>query len=422
MKGIAAFSALLAAACAAPAPQGRSAPEAVTQEAPPASAAPALPADAQSIAQRNAAFGVALYKELAASPGNVFLSPISIAGAFGPVAAGARGETLAEIAGALQFPAGGGAGLHPALGGLLRDLEREREGATLSIANALWVQRDFPIKRDFEATARHSYAAQVEALDFRRSEQAAARINGWVKEETRGRIPTLIEPASLNADTALVVTNAVYFLGDWAAPFNASNTSPQPFHLAGGGTVTTPLMFRKSRFRYFETPELQAIDLPYKDERLAMSVFLPRARDGLAGLESGLTDAALRDWLVRLDGAEPREVRLHLPKLKIEQNYDLVPPLRALGLTVAFDPNKADFRGIAEADLFISQVVHKSFLKIDERGTEAAAATGIEVQVTSAPIAEPPLFRADHPFFFVIRDKASEAILFLGRISAPPPG
>lgn len=415
MKAIVAFALLLAAACAAPVPPGATASGGASGP----EASSTAPVTTAAVARGNADFGVALYKSLAEEPGNVFLSPISIAGAFGPVSAGARQETLAEIARALRLPAGGGAGLHPALGGLLRDLEREREGARLSIANALWVQQGFSLKAPFETIARDAYDARVELLDFERSEEAAARINNWVKDETRGRIPNLIAPDSLNGDTALVVTNAVYFLGDWTTPFNASNTRDEPFYLQGGGVRQVPLMYRKDRFRYLETGTFQAIDLPYKDERLSMSLFLPKRRDGLAGFEAELSDAELRGWLERLDAAQPREVRLHLPKLKIEQNYDLVPPLRALGIKIAFTRNRADFRGIAEANLFISQVIHKTFLRVDEKGTEAAAATGIEIEITGAPAVPPIVFRADHPFFFVIREKTSGAILFLGRITAP---
>lgn len=402
--------ALFAASCA---PAGRPPAEPAVEAEASVAAAPAR----ETVAQGNAAFGLALYKELAGQPGNLFVSPVSLAGAFGPVTAGARGETLAAIVRTMNFPAE--TGLHPALGGLLRDLEREGEGGTLSIANALWAMEGFPLKPEFSRIARQDYGAAIETLDFRQGAEAAARINNWVKDETRGRIPTLIDPASLDADTALVVTNAVYFLGDWTTPFNASNTREQPFHLPGGATRPVPLMYRKDPFRYFETASFQAIDLPYKDERLAMSVFLPKRRDGLPALEAELTGARLREWLARLDGETPREVRLHLPKLRIEEAYQLVGPLKAMGMGIAFDPNRADFRGIAEADLFISQVVHKTFLRIDEKGTEAAAATGIEVELTSAPIVPPVVFRADHPFFLVIRDRPGGSILFLGRIVSP---
>lgn len=414
MRPAALLAALLAAACAAPAP----APETEPAAAAAAADTSGAPQTQREVAAGNAAFGVDLYKRLAAEPGNVFVSPISIAGAFGPVAAGAEGETLAAVRGAMRF--GSGPGLHPALGGLLRGLEREREGATLSIANALWAMEGFEMKPAFGRIGREDYGAAVETLDFRRSEESAKRINDWVKTETRGRIPSLIEPSSLDEMTRLVITNAVYFLGDWARPFNPSATRPEPFH-SPGGARQVPLMYRPGDYRYFETDGFQAVDLPYKDESLSMSVFLPRARNGMAAFEAGLDDARLREWLARLDAESPREVRLRLPRLKVEESYQLVAPLRAMGMGIAFTPNQANFRGIADADLFISQVVHKTFLRIDETGTEAAAATGVEIQATSAPAVPPVEFRADRPFFLVIREKGSGAILFMGRVEAPDP-
>lgn len=230
--------------------------------------------------------------------------------------------------------------------------------------------------------------------------------------------PRLLSRDAINADTRLIVTNAVYFLGDWAVPFNGSNTSDQPFYMLGGETRPVPLMFQKSRFRYLETNDFQAIDLPYKNERLSMTVLLPKQRGALRSLEGQLTDARLVEWLQRLDASDPQTVRLHLPKLQMAVDYDLGQPLMAMGMGLAFN-QQADLSGIASADLRIAKVIHKTFLRIDEKGTEAAAATGISVEVTSAPIVQPPTFRADHPFVVVIRDHQTGAILFLGRVENP---
>ena len=382
--------------------------------------AEAKPAPSAPIALANRGFGLELYRQLAAKPGNVFISPISLAGAFGPAAAGAQGETRAAIGKVLGFPADD-ASLHPQLGGLLRALEdNQSEGARVSIANALWVAQGFPVKRGFVEISTRDYGAEVANLDFRNGRAAAGRINKWVDRETKGRIPTLIEPDSLDEMTALVITNAVHFLGDWAVPFNASNTHPQPFHLAGGATRDVPMMAGKRYIRYAEDGAVQMIDLPYKGERLSMTVIVPKERGGLAAVEARLDNERMATWLAQLDGGEPREVRVHLPKLKVEASYQLVEPLKRMGMEIAFKPHEANFRGIADTDLFISQVVHKTFLRIDEKGTEAAAATGIEAEVTSAPIVPPPTFRADHPYLLLIRDKATGAVLFLGRIADPP--
>jgi len=352
---------------------------------------------------------------LAARPGNVFISPVSIAGAFGPVLAGARGETRAEMLRALALP--DRPELHDGLGEFLRRLERETPGMTLSIANALWTQAGFAIRPAFLSTARRDYGATVESVDFREADAAARRINAWVGRETRNRIPTLVTPQALPPATRLVVTNAVYFLGDWAEAFDARGTSEQPFY-SPGGAVRVPLMHRTDSYRLHETAEFQAIDLPYKDPRLSLSVFLPRSREGLPAFEEGLTDERLGAWLAELDAQSPREVRLFLPRFKAEAQYGLVPQLQALGMPAAFDPRRADFRDIADVDLVISDVIHKTFLKLDEKGTEATAATAVIVVQTSAR-PEPPTFRADRPFFLVLRDKESGAMLFLGRIVRP---
>ena len=373
---------------------------------------------AHSAALANRTFGVKLYQRLAIEPGNVFLSPISLAGAFGPVSAGAQGETRAAIGRVLELP-NEDATLHRELGGLLRTLESDRDGARVSIANALWLMKGFAVKPAFVAVSKNNYDAEVENLDFRNGAAAAARINGWVDRETKGRIPKLIEPDSLDEMTALVVTNAVHFLGDWTHPFNASNTGPQPFFLSDGATREVPMMFGKRHHRYAETDAVQLLELPYKGDRLSMVAILPKKRGGLAGVEKSLDGRTLGNWLGQLESAQPREVRVHLPKVEFRTSYQLVEPLKAMGMSIAFQPHQANFRGIADTDLFISQVVHKTFLRIDEKGTEAAAATGIEVELTSAPAVPPPTFRADHPYLVIIRDKPTGAVLFFGRIADP---
>lgn len=362
------------------------------------------------------ALGVGLYSQLHSSEDNVVISPLSLMGAFGVVSIGARGETRTAILNSLGLPQG--ETLSAELGGMLRALEVEDGPTTLSVANAVWVQQDFALNPVFVQTAERDYGAQARAVDFQRSpRQAAERINAWVSEETRTRIPELISASSITDATRLIVTNAVYFLGDWLQPFNASNTREEPFHLADGSTTPIPLMFQRGSFRLLETDHLQAIDLPYEGERLSMTILLPRERGDLPALEAGL-ETDLEAWLARLDAEQRRRVRVHLPRLETALSYELTPQLTALGMGVAFT-GAADFRGIAEAPLAIGQVVHKTFLRIDEKGTEAAAATGIAVELTSAPVTPPPTFRADHPFVFLIRDRETGTILFLGRITRP---
>ncbi len=388
----------------------------VEPSTPSASALPAGETGTMPADLTGRALGIRLYAQLRATDDNVVISPVSLMGAFGVVSAGARGETRTAILNSLGLPQADT--LNADLGGMLRMLQVEDGSTTLSVANAVWVQRDFALNSAFVETAERAYGAQARAVDFQHSpQQAADQINAWVSEETRARIPVLINASSINAATRLVVTNAVYFLGDWLQPFNASYTNEQPFRLADGSTTPIPLMYRRGSFRLLETDRFQAIDLPYEGERLSMTVLLPRESSGLPALETGL-DAGLQGWLTRLDAEQPRSVHLYLPKVETARSYELSAPLATLGMGVAFT-SAADFRGIADAPLAIGQVVHKTFLRIDETGTEAAAATGIAVEVTSAPITPPPAFRADHPFLFLIRDRETGAVLFLGRISRP---
>ena len=226
---------------------------------------------------------------------------------------------------------------------------------------------------------------------------------------------------SLVAATALVVTNAVHFLGDWAEPFNAFYTRQEPFFLPGGEQRELAMMSGEKSAKYFADDALQMIDLPYKGGALSMVLILPRDRDGLPALEEQLSDAKLGEWLRKLDTSTPPDVvqgvMVQLPKVEIDNDYNLGDPLKTLGMGLAFDRLKANFGGMSDEQLFISEALHKTFLRIDEKGTEAAAATAV---VMGAERSGPELlFRADHPFLALIRDKNSGAILFMGRIAQP---
>lgn len=404
------LAALVLAACAPAA-------EEAEPHARPAADAPAVAADPADSTRR---FALALHRELGREEtGNIFFSPLSIATAFGPVTAGAGGETRAAIVRALSYP-GSGASLHSALGELGRSLGREREHATLTVANALWVKHGFGVRPEFERIVRSDYGASVVQLDFAGNPDGSARaINAWVSERTNGRIPSLIEAESLDEYTRLVVTNAVYFLADWQSEFRPGATAPRPFTLADGSTIRTPMMSQRSAFRHHDAGGFAAIDLPYRDPGLAMTVLLPAAHDGLPALEQALNPQRLADVLRALDAAEPVQVDLQLPKLELRTSYEMEPALTRLGMGIAFS-NRADFSGISQAEpLAIDRVIHKTFLRVDEKGTEAAAATGIEIGVVSMPAPPQIVFHADRPFLFMLRDRESGAILFFGRIMRP---
>lgn len=384
-------------------------------QAPPL-AAPHAPT---ALVQGNRRFTLDLYREVAREErGNIFLSPVSVALALGPLTAGARGETRAAIGRALSYPQSGEA-LHPALGSLQRGLERAGPDATISIANALWLDRSFTPLPPFLETARSHYDAAVETLDFGGDpERSAARINGWANQETRGRIPHVIAPTSLGPATKLIVTNAVYFLADWANPF-PPYSHPAPFTLSNRSRVAVQTMAQTARFRHLDGDGFAALDLPYRDERLVMTVLLPDSADGLPALERSLTPARLDRTLAALDRAEPVFVDVTLPRFTSSASYSLNGPLGRLGMRLAFTP-RADFGGISAAPLAISGVSQFTFLRVDEEGTEAAAVTVDAVVITGSRLRRrPAVFHADHPFVLMLRDRESGAILFFGRIVRP---
>lgn len=375
---------------------------------------------AMDVAAGNRRFALALYRKLGeAEEGNIFFSPMSLALAVGPVMAGAADDTRAALARTLSYPVSG-PDLHVALGSLGRNLVRESEGTTLAIANALWVKSGFAMQPMILEIARTHYDAEIEPLDFGGDPSgSAARINEWANDRTRGRIPTIVDPESLNQETRLVVTNAVYFLADWQARFNPVHTRDGPFTLTDGSVIQTSLMRQERPFRYHDGGRFTAIDLPYRDERLVMTVLLPKEEGGLGALERELTPRLLDRTLRELDSAEPVSIDLMLPKLTLDVSYQLAQPLSQMGMAVAFTRN-ADFTGIThEEPLVISNVIQKAFVRVDELGTEAAAVTAVTIVVVGARIPRGIPFHADHPFLLLIRDRETGTILFFGRIVRP---
>lgn len=386
-------------------------------------AAKAAEADQQTYGDLNQGslkFGLALYKRLLTGEDeNVFISPLSIVGAFGPLRMGATGETRAAIDNVLGLGSGG-PDVDRRLGKLMRVLQRDKDGVTLTIADALWVGKTAKLKSDYLKSVTATYDAAIEPIDFSNREAASNRINGWAKEQTRGRIPAVVSPQTFSDDTRLVVTNAVYLLADWSDPFDKRDTQQKPFATAKGAK-TVPLMHQLMSAHYLSTPSFQAVDLPYRDNRLAMTVFLPRSPDGLERFEKSLTVDKLQDWLKRLDADDWGSVDVFLPALELDESYQLAKPLIDLGLENAFSLD-AKFDVMSEEPLGIGTVVQKTFLKVDEKGTEAAAVTAVEAVVitgTRKPPPPPPVFRADHPFFLLIRDRSNGAVLFMGRVGDP---
>jgi serpin B len=272
----------------------------------------------------------------------------------------------------------------------------------------------------FQATVKNLYGAGLTPLDFKRTpEKARMTINAWVEQQTRDRIKDLIPEGALNSDTRVVLTNAIYFKGKWKYAFPEAATRNDTFTLSTGKAVgDVPLMSQQGAFRYLDGGSFQALELPYDANQQSMIVFLPSRVDGLAELEKTLTAARVTDWLAQLT---LRDVDVTLPRFKVTAEFQLKNALTDLGMPLAFFLGKADFSGIATGEaLALSAVIHKAYVDVNEKGTEAAAATAVTVFTTSLRAPEPrPVFRADHPFFFVIRDNGTGSLLFAGRLVNP---
>jgi serpin B len=371
-----------------------------------------------SVAQGSNQLAVDLYAALQRAPQNrgknLFLSPHSISTALAMTYAGARGQTAQQMAKVLHFSLPQ-AELHRAYRALLA-ATRSSHGNELRVANALWAQRGYPFRGDFIALTREQYGAGLQQVDFKRTEAARKRINQWVEKQTRRRIVDLIPRGVLDALTRLVLTNAIYFKGTWELQFSNKRTRRRPFTLAGGKRVPTPLMEQTARFGYADLGALQALELRYRGGRLSMVVLLPKKTDGLAALEKRLTAARLTGWLRRL---ARRKVEVLLPRFKATSAFRLGKTLAAMGMPLCFT-DQADFTGMAKIkDLKISEVLHKAFVDVNEEGTEAAAATAVVMGSRGRRPQPPPRFRADHPFLFLIRDRSTGAILFMGRLVDP---
>ena len=374
-------------------------------------------AEVAELSAAGATFGVELYNRLRREPGNVFLSPTSISTAFGMAYAGARGATAEEIASTLHFDAAQER-FHPAMGAMLEQAQTDLPGVKLTLANALWAQQDLPLIESYTRVTDAHYRGAVRRVDFMKPTQAAGTINTWVEQRTNNRIRTLIRTENIKPSTRLILTNAIWFKGDWKDEFPKAATRPGPFRLAGGGSRTAPLMQRLGSYRHLDGGSFQALELPYKGEALSMIVFLPKTPEGLVRFEAQLTPETMAQQLQALRASAPVEVNVTLPKFTMETRYLLKPELEALGMRTPFSDG-ADFSGITGSrSLFIDQAIHQTFVAVDETGTEAAAATAIITAETSAgPL--PVEFRADRPFVFLIRDNRSGALLFLGRLAVP---
>jgi serpin B len=378
--------------------------------------APRAAADDASapVIDANNRFALELYPRLARGHDrNVFFSPYNIWSALALLYEGARGQTADEMR-QMFHPPDDPALRHQAVAALHQRLQAE--GAyTLKAANAIWADNSYPFLPAYIALARRAYDARVTNVDFvRRAEEARKAINAWVAEQTNRKIEELFAPGALTEDTRMALTTAIYFKGHWVAEFDKDVTRTEDFR-APSGTKRVPMMMQAGeRFRYAEDGGTQVIELPYKGEALSMLILLPK-EDRLDRVESSLTVERLAGWRRRLS-LQPVDV--YLPRFTFRTGYDLVEHLKALGMKAAFT-DRADFTGLAATrKLAVDDAVHQAFVEVNEEGTEAAAATGFAVGVTSVQ-PSPPVFRADHPFIFAIQETRTGNLLFVGRFASP---
>ena len=371
----------------------------------------------------NNLFAFDLYRRLAADPahagGNLFFSPYSISSALAITYEGARGTTADEIGAVLHLPTNDTL-RREGFAAIDAGLNCESGNYTLRTANALWAEETHSFLPEYIETAARWYGANATSLDFiNNPEGSRETINRWVEVKTEEKIRDLLPPGSIDPLTRLVITNAIYFKGTWVERFDPAETMEEEFRVGPNETVTVPMMHGKTIYPYAETDTFQALEMPYahgNETELAMLVLLPR-EDNLTAAEESLDAEKVMDLRESLTS---RQVEVFFPKFTLETEYGLPPTLAAMGMSTAFDEDAADLSGMdGTRDLFITGIFHKAFVDVNEEGTEAAAATGVVAGGGGIRSETPPVFRADHPFVFLIVEKDSGTVLFIGRVVNP---
>lgn len=364
----------------------------------------------------NNKFGFKLFSQIVkkdSSAENIFVSPSSIAIALAMAYNGASGSTQQAMAKTLELQGMSLQEVNSAYAALKQLLENPDEKVQLTIANSLWVDKDVSLQPSFLQKNQDFYNAKVTNLDFKDA-TAPNNINNWVKENTRGKINKIVE--TIKPDEVLFLINAIYFKGKWSNEFDKSQTAQHPFYLISGGQKQHPMMSQKGDYRYYENEQFQAVSLPYgADGKISFYIFLPKQNSSLKALYKNLSFDNWQKWMAQFD---KREGFIRLPRFKTDYDVTLNDALKALGMEEAFS-NQANFSGIGK-NLTISQVKHKTFVEVNEEGTEAAAATSVGIQMTSLR-QKPEPFRmiVDRPFFYAIRDNQTGSVLFMGSIVEP---
>ncbi|XP_028737163.1 serpin B6 isoform X2 [Peromyscus leucopus] len=376
-----------------------------------------------SLREANGTFALNLLKILGEdSSKNVFFSPMSISSALAMVFMGAKGDTASQMIQALSLDkcsSSGGGDVHQGFQSLLSEVNKTGTQYLLKTANKLFGEKTCDLLESFKDSCRKFYEAEMEELDFQGdTEQSRQHINTWVAKKTEDKIRELLSPGTLNSDTRLVLVNAIYFKGNWEKQFDKEDTREMPFKISKNEEKPVQMMFKKFTVNMTYIGEIftKILLLPYAGNELNMIIMLPDEHVELRTVEKEITYEKFIEW-TRLDKMDKEEVEVFLPRFKLEENYDMKEFLCKLGMTDAFD-NRADFSGISSKEnLFLSKVVHKSFVEVNEEGTEAAAATAAIMMLRCMRFT--PRFCADHPFLFFIQHVKTNGILFCGRFSSP---
>ena len=375
-----------------------------------------------AVVSANTEFGFNLFNEIRRTEQdkNIFISPVSISIALAMTLNGAAGETEQAMRNTLQLQGLSAGSVNAGYAGLHQMLLKSDPKVTLTIANSLWARQGIPFKQDFLQRNTQFFGAQISTLDFN-DVNASKVINEWVDTNTNGKIQKIIAD-EIDPSAVLFLMNAIYFKGAWQTEFDPSMTRDGPFYLATGGEKLVPMMSRTGVYPYYEndTADFQAIGLPYGNGQMSMYIFLPSRESDLNVFFQRLNPKSWGSWISQL---EKQEVLLKVPKFKMEYKRELKDTLEVLGMGIAFDAGRADFSRMASLEtvnqnLYIQNVVHKTFVEVNEEGTEAAAATSVGVSATSIQ-PPPPQFIADRPFFFAIRDNETKTVLFMGTIVEP---
>ena len=366
----------------------------------------------------NETFGFKLFAEVTKQDAgkNVFISPASVGLALAMTYNGAEGETKQAMSRALE--AGGMSldELNHAYAQLKAALDSPDPKVQLSIANSLWAKKGITFKPDFIQRDKQFYGAEVTALDFN-DPAAAATINSWVADKTKGKIDKIVD--QIDAQSILFLINAIYFKGKWSVEFDKAKTKDDTFTTGSGQRKRHPMMQQSGKYNYYEDKTFQAVSLPYGGGRVSMYIFLPANGTSLVDAQKNLTAANWDSWMKQFVQTQGD---ISVPRFRVEYEIGLNEALKALGMGIAFDPARANFTGMVQTseNAFISRVKHKTFAEVNVEGAEAAAATSVEMRVTSA-MRPPKAFRmiVDHPFFFAIRDNKTGTMLFMGSIADP---